>query len=108
MTQVIHSFISDMGPTGSRKSLVRATKILGLTCECNSDEVQAFRCPHPTDTGRSVVFVDTLGFNDINTKDTDILQSIADWLAKTYEAFSIWSAFIVTDTLTAVTQTKYF
>lgn len=35
------------------------------------------------DSSRKVVFVDTPGFDDTNTKDTDILQAIADWLEKT-------------------------
>lgn len=51
---------------------------------CTS-KVQAFSVPHPMDSSRKVVFVDTPGFDDTNTKDTDILQAIADWLEKTYK-----------------------
>jgi hypothetical protein len=35
------------------------------------------------DSERSVVFVDTPGFEDIHGGDTVALQAIADWLKKT-------------------------
>lgn len=57
--------------------------VIGHDLRSCTHEVQAFRCPHPQDNGRSVVFIDTPGFDDTNTKDTDILQSIADWLENT-------------------------
>ncbi|KAG6814070.1 hypothetical protein H0H92_003117 [Tricholoma furcatifolium] len=40
--------------------------------------------PHPRDTGRRVVFVDTPGFDDTYIDDSEILRRIAVWLAKSY------------------------
>ncbi|KAF9469801.1 P-loop containing nucleoside triphosphate hydrolase protein, partial [Collybia nuda] len=80
-----------MGPTGSGKSsfIQLATGheqvTIGHDLRSCTHEVQAFRCPHPIDSGRSVIFIDTPGFDDTNTKDTDILKSIADWLTETYK-----------------------
>jgi predicted GTPase len=52
---------------------------------CNS-EIQAFRCRHADGSGRNIVLVDTPGFDDADIKDTDVLESIAQWLAETYRS----------------------
>jgi GTPase Era involved in 16S rRNA processing len=57
--------------------------VVGHKLRSCTHEVQAFSIPHPVDSNRNVVFVDTPGFNDTNTKDADILQAIAEWLETT-------------------------
>jgi GTPase Era involved in 16S rRNA processing len=57
--------------------------IVGHKLRSCTQEVQAFSVPHPIDSNRNVVFIDTPGFDDTNTKDTDVLQAIAEWLETT-------------------------
>jgi predicted GTPase len=93
-----------MGPTGVGKSTVRiihsqflrdltvaqfidlATgqggRTVGKALKSFTAAVQAVRIPHPT-TGRSIVFVDTPGFDDSTKSDTEVLRMIAQWLEKT-------------------------
>ena len=49
--------------------------------ESIASEVRTVRATHPTD-GRSVVFVDTPGFDDTHVPDTETLEEIASWLVK--------------------------
>jgi len=51
--------------------------------ESSTHDVQAISCPHPDGSGRTVVFVDTPGFDDCEKADYDILNAIASWLKKT-------------------------
>jgi hypothetical protein len=45
-------------------------------------EIQAFQVPHPEDKSRKIVLVDTPGFGEAYRDEKDILNLIAEWLAK--------------------------
>ena len=47
-----------------------------------TEDVKAFRWPHPSLRGLSIVFVDTPGFDDTNKTDVEVLGIIARWLIK--------------------------
>lgn len=53
--------------------------VIGHELQLCTQEIQAFRCPHPKYWGRTVVFIDTPGFG-ISYDMNDILQDIANWL----------------------------
>lgn len=97
---------SVMGPTGAGKSTVRFFTVGDTPCLDNLDSVQfihsvtghgseyighglksftseirTVRTTHPDD-GRSVVLVDTPGFEDTHKSDEQILRMISDWLVK--------------------------
>jgi hypothetical protein len=57
---------------------------VGHDLESCTSEVRAVSCLHPDNSGRTVVFVDTPGFDDTNLNDTEILKAIANWLTAMY------------------------
>ncbi|KAF5357181.1 hypothetical protein D9756_006603 [Leucocoprinus leucothites] len=83
--------VAFMGPTGSGKSYFidlltgqqgnRAKNTLSSVTQ----GIEAIRMPFPKDTRRSIVFVDTPGFDDSGRTDFEILESINEWLKKTYK-----------------------
>ncbi|KAF9450883.1 hypothetical protein P691DRAFT_638001, partial [Macrolepiota fuliginosa MF-IS2] len=80
-----------MGPTGAGKStfIKVATGIesiqIGDTLASHTQELHAVRF-HSEPRACDIIFLDTPGFDDTYKTDTQILEQIADWLRKTYEA----------------------
>ncbi|KAF5356828.1 hypothetical protein D9756_006605 [Leucocoprinus leucothites] len=84
--------VAFMGPTGSGKSHFidlltdQKDKRANNTLSSVTQDIGATRVPFPGDTQRrSVVFVDTPGFDDSGKTDFEILKLINDWLTKTYK-----------------------
>jgi len=57
---------------------------VGHDLESHTSEIKATRC---TVKEVNIVLVDTPGFDDTKKTDLEILESIADWLRKTYGYF---------------------
>ncbi|KAJ3561873.1 hypothetical protein NP233_g9927 [Leucocoprinus birnbaumii] len=84
--------IAFMGPTGSGKSFFidLLTRQPGKRA-CNTprsvtQEVEAIRIECPGDVhGRSIVLVDTPGFDDTSRSDMQVLELISNWLVATYK-----------------------
>ncbi|KAH7925403.1 hypothetical protein BV22DRAFT_440452 [Leucogyrophana mollusca] len=79
-----------MGPTGVGKSSFINTAAGGNFTtvghdlkSCTAEIIHAI-VPYPADPSRRVVFVDTPGFDDTYTPDSEILRRIAVWLARSY------------------------
>ena len=93
-----------MGPTGVGKSSVSISFIavilqltwprqlinhiagkpavkVGHDLESCTSSIEHVIVPHPTDSSRRIVLVDTPGFDDTSVPDAEILKQIADWLA---------------------------
>lgn len=93
-----------MGPTGAGKSSVMISfivVILLLKWPCQlinliagkpvvkvgedlkscTSSIEHVIVPHPTDSSRRIILVDTPGFNDTCLSDVEILKRIAFWLA---------------------------
>ena len=47
-----------------------------------TSDIRVVKATHPEDK-RPVVFIDTPGFDDTYTSDSDVLNAIANWLVKT-------------------------
>ncbi|KAH7923803.1 kinase-like protein [Leucogyrophana mollusca] len=81
--------VAVMGPTGAGKTSFiniateKTYSIGGHNLESCTQEVRAFKCPHPRLEGRNVVFVDTPGFDDTHRTGYDILKEIEKWLKTT-------------------------
>ncbi|KAH7905079.1 P-loop containing nucleoside triphosphate hydrolase protein, partial [Hygrophoropsis aurantiaca] len=82
--------IAIMGPTGTGKStfinIATESKCatVGHDLDSCTQDIVAFTFPHPNDSNRNIVFVDTPGFDDSNRSDYDILREISRWLETTY------------------------
>jgi predicted GTPase len=91
-----------MGPTGSGKSTVSNSKLLGYVLlnsekfvsvaagveagvghdlESSTSEIGIIKMAFP---GFNIVFVDTPGFDDTKRSDSDTLKMISNWLTATY------------------------
>ncbi|KAL0948455.1 hypothetical protein HGRIS_011028 [Hohenbuehelia grisea] len=80
--------IALMGPTGAGKStfIDVATRQNGTTVghgltSCTSS-IRSVK--YTSETGQTVILVDTPGFDDTTKSDTEILNLLAEWLKKTY------------------------
>ncbi|KIK14127.1 hypothetical protein PISMIDRAFT_17525 [Pisolithus microcarpus 441] len=89
--------IAIMGPTGAGKSsfVAKATNSgdegVGHALVSHTSEIKATKCT----IGRSnVVLVDTPGFDDTHKSDLQILESISDWLNKTYKQGTLLSGIL--------------
>ncbi|KAL6302082.1 P-loop containing nucleoside triphosphate hydrolase protein [Sparassis latifolia] len=84
------AIIALMGPTGVGKSTFisaatqQGSNNVGHNLQSCTGEIRAIRVSRPTDSG-NVVLVDTPGFDDTTSSDTEILKMIASWLSKTYK-----------------------
>ncbi|KAH7909051.1 hypothetical protein BJ138DRAFT_1156161 [Hygrophoropsis aurantiaca] len=80
-----------MGPTGTGKSTFiniatgSECAIVGHNLDSCTQDIAAFTFPHPNDSNRNIVFVDTPGFDDSNRTDYDILRDLSRWLETTYK-----------------------
>ncbi|KAH7905316.1 kinase-like domain-containing protein [Hygrophoropsis aurantiaca] len=82
--------IAIIGPIGTGKSTFiniateskRAT--VGRDLESCTQDIVAFTFPHPNDSNRNIVFVDTPGFDGSIRSDYDILRELSRWLETTY------------------------
>ena len=61
--------------------------VVGHGLESCTTEIKPVIIQHPTEEDRSIILVDTPGFDDTNVDDVDILKSIADWLAQSCSTF---------------------
>ncbi|KAG6335339.1 hypothetical protein ID866_3750 [Astraeus odoratus] len=105
--------IAIMGPTGAGKSsfVSKATGIIdesvGHMLTSHTSEIRATKC---VVGGSNVVLVDTPGFDDTKKSDLEILQSISDWLTKTYKKEALLSGLLyfhrITDNRMAGTPLK--
>ncbi|KAJ3513210.1 hypothetical protein NLJ89_g3074 [Agrocybe chaxingu] len=83
--------IAFMGPTGAGKSnlidLLAKNKVqwAGERLQSVTQEVRSVRLPHPVTKSKTLVLVDTPGFDDTARSDMEILETIATWLKKTYK-----------------------
>ncbi|TFK19172.1 hypothetical protein FA15DRAFT_602033, partial [Coprinopsis marcescibilis] len=89
---------SVIAPIGAGKSSFinavtgRADAVVGHGLESCTKELQEFKMPMPLELAnkypslrsRNIVLVDTPGFDDIYTDDSEILRRISLWLAKHY------------------------
>jgi len=79
-----------MGPTGVGKSTFINAAVghtvtpVGHDLASCTAKIQHFIVPHPEDSTRRVVFVDTPGFDDTYAADAETLRLIAVWLARSY------------------------
>jgi len=80
-----------MGPIGSGKSTFIQAAIaqgdgpsVGHGLLPYTEDIQAFEYIHPADN-RSVVFVDTPGFDEPRTSATEVLNMLAGWLKRNYK-----------------------
>ncbi|KAI5988365.1 P-loop containing nucleoside triphosphate hydrolase protein [Pisolithus albus] len=86
-----------MGPTGAGKSsfVARATNSgdegVGHALVSHTSEIKATRCIIEKS---NVVLVDTPGFDDTKKSDLEILESISDWLTKTYDQGTLLSGIL--------------
>ncbi|KAI6042360.1 P-loop containing nucleoside triphosphate hydrolase protein, partial [Pisolithus marmoratus] len=86
-----------MGPTGAGKSsfVAKATgngnEGVGHSLTSHTSEIKATRCMIE---GSNVVLVDTPGFDDTKKSDLQILESISDWLSKTYTQGTLLSGIL--------------
>ncbi|KAI6117109.1 hypothetical protein EV401DRAFT_1617572 [Pisolithus croceorrhizus] len=86
-----------MGPTGAGKSsfVAKATNSgdegVGHALVSHTSEIKATRC---IIGGSNVVLVDTPGFDDTKKSDLQILESISDWLNKSYEKGTLLSGIL--------------
>lgn len=55
---------------------------VGHDLQPGSSSIQHVIIPHPTDSSRRIILVDTPGFDDTYIDDSDILRRIALWLAR--------------------------
>jgi len=84
------SIVVVMGPTGTGKStfIERATRqesgTVGHKLRTCTTDIRSVNIIHP-ENGRSVVFVDTPGFDGPSMSDVQILSMIADFLRDTYK-----------------------
>lgn len=97
--------IAVMGPTGAGKSsfIKAATGVdvqIGESLSSCTQDIQAVWCKHPT-RDCDVCFVDTPGFDDTYKDDTQILELIANWLLKTYQAGTKLSGVLYLHSITA-------
>ncbi|KAI6017899.1 hypothetical protein EDC04DRAFT_474657 [Pisolithus marmoratus] len=90
--------IAIMGPTGAGKSsfVAKATggngdEGVGHSLTSHTSEIKATRCMIG---GSNVVLVDTPGFDDTKKSDLQILESISDWLSKTYKQGTLLSGIL--------------
>ncbi|KAJ3556000.1 hypothetical protein NP233_g12077 [Leucocoprinus birnbaumii] len=81
-----------MGPTGAGKSYFidlltgQPGRRARNTSRSVTQKVEAIRIECPGDPeGRSIVLVDTPGFDDTTRSDIQVLELISDWLVVTYE-----------------------
>ncbi|KAI6156086.1 hypothetical protein EDD17DRAFT_1489994 [Pisolithus thermaeus] len=86
-----------MGPTGAGKSsfVAKATNSgdegVGHALVSHTSEIKATRC---IIGGSNVVLVDTPGFDDTKKSDLQILESISDWLNKSYKQGTLLSGIL--------------
>ncbi|KAG5653182.1 hypothetical protein H0H81_001899 [Sphagnurus paluster] len=59
---------------------------VGHSLTSHTNDVQHMTFPHPQDTGRRVVIIDTPGFDHTSVDDEEILRRIAIWLAQSYHS----------------------
>ncbi|CAA7261007.1 unnamed protein product [Cyclocybe aegerita] len=57
----------------------------GESLQSVTQEVRSVRLPHPVTKSKTLVLVDTPGFDDTVRSDMEILETIAVWLKKTYK-----------------------
>lgn len=60
----------------------REAVIVGHDLQSCTSSIQHVIIPHPTDSGRRIILVDTPGFDDTYVDDAEILRRIALWLAR--------------------------
>ncbi|KAI5995164.1 P-loop containing nucleoside triphosphate hydrolase protein [Pisolithus albus] len=86
-----------MGPTGAGKSsfVARATNSgdegVGHALVSHTSEIKAAKCIIEKS---NVVLVDTPSFNDTHKSDLQTLESISDWLNKTYQQGTLLSGIL--------------
>ena len=61
----------------------RLDVVVGDALESCTDHIRVVACAHPHIPGRNLVLVDTQGFDDSNKCDSEVLEGIANWLART-------------------------
>ncbi|KAI5995160.1 P-loop containing nucleoside triphosphate hydrolase protein [Pisolithus albus] len=89
--------IAIMGPTGTGKSsfVAKATNRgeegVGHLLVSHTSEIRATKCIIEKS---NVVLVDTPGFDDTHKADLQILESISDWLNKTYKQGTLLSGIL--------------
>jgi len=84
--------IAVIGASGSGKSTFinsaagREYLKVGHSLTPCTTEITAVPVPHPRDHNKSVIFVDTVGFEDTYKSDSEILNMTATWLREQYHA----------------------
>jgi len=82
--------IAVMGATGVGKSTFIATasqqpgRHVGHSLESHTSDIRAIRIQHPS-SKRTIVLLDTPGFDDTYLSDASVLKIISFWLMKTYQ-----------------------
>ncbi|PPQ76144.1 hypothetical protein CVT24_006585, partial [Panaeolus cyanescens] len=103
------TIIAFLGPTGSGKSHLVDTlsgqpnQRAGEQLESKTQNVRATRVRYIDEDGsseRTIVLVDTPGFDDTHRSDMEILKLIAEWLKKTYKAKIKLSGIVYTHRIT--------
>ncbi|KAG6907312.1 hypothetical protein DXG01_009431 [Tephrocybe rancida] len=94
-----------MGPTGAGKSTpAKTSRWSGHKLKSETAQLQHVILPHPTDPARHIIVVDTPGFDDTYVPDSEILNHIAAWLARSYPANMTLAGVIY---LHEISQTRF-